>query len=70
MVYWRKQPPIPTTFAWVIYRLRNEARWHDGKPVTPEDVIFSIEALKKNSPFYCLVLSSRCEGRKDWRTRL
>ena len=27
--------------------------WHDGKPVTPEDVIFSIEALKKNSPMYC-----------------
>jgi microcin C transport system substrate-binding protein len=42
----------PDDFAWVIYRLRNEARWHDGKPVTPEDVIFSIEALKKNSPFY------------------
>ena len=42
----------PDDFAWVIFRLRNEARWHDGKPVTPEDVIFSIEALKKNSPFY------------------
>ena len=42
----------PDDFAWVIYRLRNEARWHDGKPVTPDDVIFSIEALKKNSPFY------------------
>src|SRR5258706_11260259 len=44
--------PPPRGFAWVIYRLRKEARWHDGKPVTPEDVIFSIEALKKNSPFY------------------
>ena len=42
----------PDDFAWVIFRLRNEARWHDGKPVTPQDVIFSIEALKKNSPFY------------------
>ena len=42
----------PDDFAWVIYRLRKEARWHDGKPVTPEDVIFSIEALKKNSPMY------------------
>jgi microcin C transport system substrate-binding protein len=42
----------PDDFAWVIFRLRKEARWHDGKPVTPEDVIFSIEALKKNSPFY------------------
>jgi microcin C transport system substrate-binding protein len=42
----------PDDFAWVIYRLRKEARWHDGQPVTPEDVIFSIEALKKNSPMY------------------
>src|SRR5437763_12542346 len=42
----------PDDFSWVTYRLRKEARWHDGKPVTPEDVIFSIEALKKNSPFY------------------
>jgi len=42
----------PDDFSWVTYRLRKEARWHDGKPVTPEDVIFSLEALKKNSPFY------------------
>jgi microcin C transport system substrate-binding protein len=42
----------PEDFAWVIYRLRKEARWHDGKPVTPEDVIFSLEALKKYSPMY------------------
>jgi microcin C transport system substrate-binding protein len=39
-------------FSWVTYRLRKEGRWHDGKPVTPEDVIFSIEVLKKSSPFY------------------
>jgi microcin C transport system substrate-binding protein len=42
----------PDDFAWVTYRLRKEARWHDGKPVTPEDVIFSIEVLKKYSPMY------------------
>jgi microcin C transport system substrate-binding protein len=42
----------PDDFSWVIYRLRKQARWHDGKPVTPDDVVFSIEVLKKNSPFY------------------
>ncbi len=42
----------PDDFAWVIYRLRKEARWHDGKPVTPEDVIFSLDVLKQNSPMY------------------
>lgn len=42
----------PGDFSWVTYRLRKEARWHDGKPVTPEDVIFSLESLKKLSPMY------------------
>lgn len=42
----------PDDFAWVIYRLRKEARWHDGKSVTPEDVVFSIDMLKRQSPFY------------------
>ncbi len=42
----------PDDFSWVIYRLRKEARWHDGNPVTADDVVFSIETLKKQSPFY------------------
>lgn len=42
----------PDDFSWVIYRLRKEARWHDGSPVTADDVIFSLETLKKQSPFY------------------
>ncbi|MDD5585354.1 MAG: extracellular solute-binding protein [Alphaproteobacteria bacterium] len=38
---------------WVSYKLRPEARFHDGKPVTPEDVIFSFETLRdKGHPFY------------------
>ena len=36
----------PDDFSYVIYRLRPTARWHDGKPVTPEDVIFSFETSK------------------------
>lgn len=40
----------PDDFSSVTYRLRASARWHDGEPVTPEDVIFSFEALKANSP--------------------
>jgi microcin C transport system substrate-binding protein len=42
----------PEDFSWVTYRLRPNARWHDGKPVTPEDVIFSIESFKNNDPRY------------------
>jgi microcin C transport system substrate-binding protein len=40
----------PPDYAFVVYRLRPQARWHDGKPVTPEDVIFSFDAEKKYNP--------------------
>ncbi len=43
---------FPPDFASVTYRLRANAKWQDGQPVTPEDVIFSFEALKANSPQY------------------
>jgi microcin C transport system substrate-binding protein len=42
----------PEDFSSVTYRLRAQAKWHDGKPVTPEDVIFSLESFKKYSPQY------------------
>jgi microcin C transport system substrate-binding protein len=38
---------------WVEFTLRPEARFHDGSPVTPEDVIFSFEILAaKGAPFF------------------
>ncbi|MGZ3291714.1 MAG: extracellular solute-binding protein [Xanthobacteraceae bacterium] len=40
----------PPDFAWASFRLRPGARHHDGKPITVEDVIFSMEAFKKHSP--------------------
>jgi microcin C transport system substrate-binding protein len=42
----------PADFSSVTYRLRADARWHDGKPVTVEDVIFSLEVFKKHHPQY------------------
>ena len=40
----------PADFSHAAYRLRAEARWHDGQPIRPEDVIFSFNAFKKYSP--------------------
>ena len=40
----------PEDFSWATFRLRAEARWHDGKPVTPEDVIFSFNTFSKLNP--------------------
>jgi microcin C transport system substrate-binding protein len=36
----------PDDFTWAVFQLRPEARFHDGRPITPEDVIFSLETLK------------------------
>jgi microcin C transport system substrate-binding protein len=36
----------------VIFRLRPEARFHDGKAMTPDDVIWSMLTLRESHPFY------------------
>ena len=42
----------PDDHSSVTYRLNAKARWHDGKPVTADDVIYSFDVFRKNSPFY------------------
>ena len=37
---------VPHVKSWVAFKLRPEARWHDGSPVTVDDVIFSFDILK------------------------
>jgi len=44
---------IPDDFSWVIFNLRRNGRWHDGTPITADDVVFSFEVLTtKGHPFY------------------
>lgn len=38
----------------VTYRLHPAARFQDGRPITPADVIFTFETLKAASPFYAV----------------
>ena len=40
----------PEDYSSVTFKLRDEARWHDGKPITVDDVIFSLEMTKKAHP--------------------
>lgn len=54
----------PEDYSSVTFRLRPEARWHDGKPVTSEDVIFSFEALKANSPTYAFYYANVTKAEK------
>jgi microcin C transport system substrate-binding protein len=44
---WASYPP---DYSSVTFKLRDEARWHDGKPITPEDVIYSLEVNKAANP--------------------
>jgi microcin C transport system substrate-binding protein len=41
---------LPADFSSITYRIREQAKWHDATPVTPDDVIFSFDAFKKYSP--------------------
>jgi microcin C transport system substrate-binding protein len=44
---------VPADRSWAIFTLRPQARWHDGKPITVEDVIWSLDTLKsKGQPFF------------------
>ncbi|MXP64888.1 ABC transporter substrate-binding protein [Roseomonas sp. M0104] len=44
---------VPRDGRGVAYALREEARWHDGKPVTAEDVVWTFNTLRQHGrPFY------------------
>lgn len=40
----------PADHSWVSFRLRAAAKWHDGKSISADDVIFSLEVFKKLHP--------------------
>ena len=43
----------PDDRSWVAFNLRPQAKWHDGSPITVEDVIWTFDTLKaKGSPMY------------------
>ncbi len=54
----------PEDFSSVSFRLRPDAKWHDGQPVTADDVIFSFEAFKANSPTYAFYYANVTKAEK------
>ena len=43
----------PDDRSWVAFTIREEAVWHDGKKISPEDVIWTFNTLmEKGHPFY------------------
>jgi microcin C transport system substrate-binding protein len=41
---------FPPDYSSVTFKLRDGAKWHDGQPITTEDVIYSMEAAKGKDP--------------------
>ncbi len=55
---------FPPDFSSATFGLRPEAKFHDGKPIRPEDVIFSLQALKKVNPFFSLYYKNVIKAEK------
>ena len=59
----------PDDFSSVTFRLRPEAKFHDGEPITPEDVIFSLGELKRVDPgsafYYKNVVRAEATGPRE-----
>ena len=55
----------PADFSSVTFKLRDEARWHDGTPITPEDVIYSLEVNKAANPRMALYYKNVVARRSD-----
>ncbi|WP_374890024.1 extracellular solute-binding protein [Ensifer soli] len=59
----------PDDISSVTFRLRASAAWADGKPVTPEDVVYSFEKAKELNPlytaYYAHVVAAEKTGERD-----
>jgi microcin C transport system substrate-binding protein len=57
---------FPADFSSATYRLNPKARWHDGKPITADDVAWSLEVMKANNPqqayYYKNVVKAEANG--------
>lgn len=42
----------PDDYSSATYRLNPEAKWHDGEPITAEDVVWSFDTLKAANPLF------------------
>ncbi|WP_382424323.1 extracellular solute-binding protein [Fodinicurvata halophila] len=63
---------VPDDRSWAEFTLREDARWHDGEPITVEDVIFSLNILREEGhpmyrQYYANVDSAEKTGRRKVR---
>jgi microcin C transport system substrate-binding protein len=60
---------FPDDYSSVTYRLNPKARWHDGRPITPEDVVWSLQVIKEHNPgqafYYQHVAKAEATGERE-----
>ena len=59
----------PDDFSWVKFRLNPKAKWHDGLPITPEDVVWSFKQQVRLNPqirfYYGHVTKAEVSGERE-----
>jgi microcin C transport system substrate-binding protein len=64
-----EQVTHPEDRSFVKFRLRPAARWHDGKPITPDDVVYSFNMFKQHSAreraYYRHVVKAEQTGERE-----
>lgn len=59
----------PDDYSSVTYRINPNARWHDGEPITPEDIVWSFEKLTELNPsqayYYAHVTGAEVTGERE-----
>ena len=54
---------VPEDRSWVIFKIRKEAKFHDGNPIRVEDIIWTLNTLKeKGHPFFKFHNTARDNG--------
>ncbi len=60
---------VPDDISSVTYRLNPDAKWHDGEPITPEDVVWSFDKLVEINPsqgfYYQHVKKAEVTGERE-----
>jgi microcin C transport system substrate-binding protein len=59
----------PEDSSWVAYRINPNAKWHDGEPITAEDVVWSFNKLVELNPsqrfYYQHVTKAEVTGERE-----
>lgn len=59
---------VPQDRSWVIFNLRPQAKFHDGQPITVDDVIWTFETLKTKVIRSIAPITPMWRKRKSWAT--